>query len=65
MARRLHLPAGTRRIEFFFAGLSYLMPQKIIYRYRLDGFGRYRPIDRIDQYVVRLPTLETKRLRCK
>lgn len=32
------LPAGTRRIEFFFAGLSYLMPQKIVYRYRLDGF---------------------------
>ncbi|MCB1555008.1 MAG: diguanylate cyclase [Xanthomonadales bacterium] len=32
------LAAGTRRIEMHFAGLSYLMPQKIVYRYRLDGF---------------------------
>lgn len=32
------LAPGTRRLEMHFAGLSYLMPQKIIYRYRLDGF---------------------------
>jgi diguanylate cyclase (GGDEF)-like protein len=32
------LPAGTRKIELHFAGLSYLMPQKMRYRYRLDGF---------------------------
>lgn len=32
------MPAGTRKIELHFAGLSYLMPQKIRYRYRLDGF---------------------------
>ncbi|HSX60746.1 MAG TPA: two-component regulator propeller domain-containing protein [Tahibacter sp.] len=34
----LHLAPGTRKIELHFAGLSYLMPQKIRYRYRLDGF---------------------------
>jgi diguanylate cyclase (GGDEF)-like protein len=32
------LPPGTRKLELHFAGLSYLMPQKIRYRYRLDGF---------------------------
>ncbi|WP_386069872.1 two-component regulator propeller domain-containing protein [Tahibacter sp. UC22_41] len=35
---RLELAPGTRKIELHFAGLSYLMPQKIRYRYRLDGF---------------------------
>lgn len=35
---RLELAPGTRKIELHFAGLSYLMPQKIAYRYRLDGF---------------------------
>jgi len=34
----LDLAAGTRKVELHFAGLSYLMPQKIRYRYRLDGF---------------------------
>lgn len=34
----LLLPAGTRRMELHFAGLSYLMPQKIRYRYLLEGF---------------------------
>lgn len=34
----LDLAPGTRKIELHFAGLSYLMPQKIRYRYRLDGF---------------------------
>jgi diguanylate cyclase (GGDEF)-like protein len=34
----LTLPAGTRTVELHFAGLSYLMPQKMRYRYRLDGF---------------------------
>jgi diguanylate cyclase (GGDEF)-like protein len=35
---RVDLPPGTRRIELHFAGLSYLMPQKMRYRYRLEGF---------------------------
>ena len=34
----LDLAPGTRKLELHFAGLSYLMPQKIRYRYRLDGF---------------------------
>ena len=38
LSDRLELSPGTRKIELHFAGLSYLMPQKIRYRYRLDGF---------------------------
>lgn len=34
----LVLPPGTRKLELQFVGLSYLSPQKITYRYRLDGF---------------------------
>jgi diguanylate cyclase (GGDEF)-like protein len=34
----LRLPPGTRKLELHFAGLSYLIPKKIRYRYRLDGF---------------------------
>ncbi|WP_305803992.1 ligand-binding sensor domain-containing diguanylate cyclase [Stenotrophomonas sp. YIM B06876] len=34
----LRLPPGTRKLELHFAGLSYLIPRKIRYRYRLDGF---------------------------
>lgn len=30
--------AGTRRVAFEFAGLSYLMPSRIIYRTKLEGF---------------------------
>jgi diguanylate cyclase (GGDEF)-like protein len=32
------LPAGTRKLELRFAGLSFLMPGKMRYRYRLEGF---------------------------
>jgi diguanylate cyclase (GGDEF)-like protein len=34
----VEMPPGTRRVELHFAGLSYLMPQKMRYRYRLEGF---------------------------
>ena len=34
----LNLPSSTKTVELHFAGLSYLMPQKMRYRYRLDGF---------------------------
>ncbi|WP_057633529.1 ligand-binding sensor domain-containing diguanylate cyclase [Stenotrophomonas humi] len=34
----LRLPPGTRKLELHFAGLSYQIPKKIRYRYRLDGF---------------------------
>ena len=32
------LAPGARKLEMHFAGLSYIMPHKIQYRYRLDGF---------------------------
>jgi diguanylate cyclase (GGDEF)-like protein len=32
------LPPGTRKLELHFAGLSYVMPKKMRYRYRLEGF---------------------------
>ena len=38
LREHVDLPSGTRRIELHFAGLSYLMPQKMRYRYRLEGF---------------------------
>ena len=34
----LRLPPGTRKLELHFAGLGYLIPEKIRYRYRLEGF---------------------------
>lgn len=32
------LPANTRRVRFQFAGLSYIMPSRILYRTQLQGF---------------------------
>ena len=37
-ASRPDLPAGTSRIAFQYAGLGFTMPDRIIYRTRLDGF---------------------------
>jgi ligand-binding sensor domain-containing protein len=34
----LTLRPGTNRLEFQYAGLSFVAPQKVQYRYRLDGF---------------------------
>jgi diguanylate cyclase (GGDEF)-like protein len=34
------LPAGTRRVELQFAGLSYVMPTRIQYRTKLVGFDK-------------------------
>lgn len=34
------LAAGTRRVSFEFAGLSYLMPSRIMYRTKLVGFDQ-------------------------
>lgn len=34
----LKLAAGTSRVEIHFAGLGYVMPQRIRYRYQLEGF---------------------------
>ena len=38
LSPNLTLPAGAERIEIKFAGLSLLVPAKVRYRYRLDGF---------------------------
>ena len=35
---RLSVPAGHSHFEFDFAGLSFVAPQKVRYRYRLEGF---------------------------
>lgn len=34
------LPAGTGRLEFHYAGLSYSAPQRVTYRYKLEGFDQ-------------------------
>jgi diguanylate cyclase (GGDEF)-like protein len=33
------LPPGTRSIEFHYAGLSFVSPEKVKYRYKLEGFS--------------------------
>ncbi len=38
LAEILSFAAGTRRVTFDFAGLSYLMPSRIVYRTQLIGF---------------------------
>jgi diguanylate cyclase (GGDEF)-like protein/PAS domain S-box-containing protein len=36
----LSLNAGTKRLEFRYAGLNFAAPDKVHYQYRLDGFDR-------------------------
>jgi ligand-binding sensor domain-containing protein/signal transduction histidine kinase len=36
----LIIKPGVHRLEFQYAGLSFVAPQKVQYRYRLDGFDR-------------------------
>jgi len=36
----LTIKPGANRLEFQYAGLSYVAPQKVEYRYRLEGFDR-------------------------
>lgn len=36
----LHLAAGTHRLEVQYAGLSYSAPERVRFRYRLQGFDR-------------------------
>lgn len=40
LAQHVELPAGTSRIEVGFAGLAFVMPQRVRYRFRLEGFDR-------------------------
>ena len=37
---RLTVPPGERRIEVQYAGLSFVAPQKVRYRYKLEGFDK-------------------------
>lgn len=37
---RAQLPAGTRELELHFAALSFQQPEKVRYKYRLEGFNR-------------------------
>lgn len=36
----LELTAGTRSIEFQYAGLSFVAPERVRYKYRLEGFDK-------------------------
>ena len=36
----LVVPPGRNRFEFHYAGLSFIAPQKVRFRYRLDGFDK-------------------------
>lgn len=37
-ARDLQLPPGRSRFDFYYAGLSFVAPEKVRYRYKLEGF---------------------------
>jgi len=34
----LHIPGGSRRVTFAFAGMSLAVPERVRFRYRLDGY---------------------------
>ena len=38
--REASVPPGTGSLEFHYAGLSFLAPQRVRFRYRLEGFDR-------------------------
>lgn len=40
MTEQTQLPAGTQRLEFQYASLSFIAPKKVRYRYRLEGFDK-------------------------
>ncbi|HXG92539.1 MAG TPA: two-component regulator propeller domain-containing protein [Blastocatellia bacterium] len=39
-SKRIELAAGTDRLEFHYAGLSFIAPEKVRYKYKLEGFDR-------------------------
>lgn len=54
----LELPAGTRKLEFHYASLSFQTPRFVRYRYRLDGVDRgwiERGNQRVAQYTNLMP----------
>ncbi|HEY9285942.1 MAG TPA: two-component regulator propeller domain-containing protein, partial [Pyrinomonadaceae bacterium] len=40
VAPNLALPPGAARFDFHYAGLSFVAPEKVRYRYKLEGFDR-------------------------
>jgi len=58
----LRLPAGTHKLEFRYAALSFLMPRFLRYRYRLEGEdGEW--IERGNQRVAQYTNLKPGRYR--
>lgn len=56
LGESLQLPAGTRKLEFRYASLSFRMPRFLRYRYRLQGVDRDW-IDRGNQRVAQYTNL--------
>jgi signal transduction histidine kinase/ligand-binding sensor domain-containing protein len=55
---RLQVPAGTHRLEFHFAALSFAVPQRVQLRHQLDGFDSEwtdTAPDRIARYAKLAP----------
>lgn len=40
VAPEVSLPPGKSRFDFYYAGLSFVAPEKVRYRYKLEGFDR-------------------------
>jgi len=40
VAPEVRLPPGKSRFDFYYAGLSFVAPEKVRYRYRLEGFDK-------------------------
>ena len=41
-AKKLVIPAGSTELEFYFEGLSYTAPEKIVFKYLLEGADKNR-----------------------
>jgi diguanylate cyclase (GGDEF)-like protein len=54
---RAQLPPGKGELEFHYAGLSFLSPEKVSFKYRLEGFDRewIRPGTRRVAYYTNIP----------
>jgi ligand-binding sensor domain-containing protein/signal transduction histidine kinase/CheY-like chemotaxis protein len=40
LSRAVEIPPGRGDLEFYYTGLSFLAPEKVRFRYRLDGFDK-------------------------
>ena len=57
LEKTLSLPAGTRKLEFHYASLTFQSPRFVRYRYRLEGVDRAW-IERGNQHVAQYTNLE-------